>query len=108
MRPPGPGGTNGAGTAVAAEYFRNSRRLISDVLSARHPLPLCPQCQTYCCVAPDEPELSEMIEQAINDPPRGRLTDPGFGHPELIILSAHSPPWTHTRAWFVRDRAERR
>jgi hypothetical protein len=42
MRPPGPGGTNGAATAVAAEYFRNSRRLISDVLSARQPLPLCP------------------------------------------------------------------
>jgi len=43
MRPPGPGGTNGAATAVAAEYFRNSRRLISDVLSARQPLPLWQQ-----------------------------------------------------------------
>jgi hypothetical protein len=54
MRPPGPGGTNGAATAVAAEYFRNSRRLISDVLSARQPLPLCPRFQTYCCFAAND------------------------------------------------------
>jgi hypothetical protein len=54
MRPPGPGGTNGAATAVAAEYFRNSRRLISDVLSTRPALPLCPQFRTYCCLAAND------------------------------------------------------
>ena len=54
MRPPGPGGTNGAATAVAAEYFRNSRRLISDVLSARQPLPLCLRFQTCCYLAAND------------------------------------------------------